>query len=214
MDYEVKKEMEKQLELPSRVSLIASLLMTLAVFLPLIDVRGGYNISLWKLAYLIFDGLKDSGEAALAGFLYMGLFVFVIIFTLIAAMYSYQQKPGVVIVFDLLAFIAFYILTGKSNSVIGMLYSWGFGYYLFVFAAIVVAAGAIWMIVKKNEVITRAKIIAEQEANSVVTTSQNGERRPFVYPGIPETWVCSCGYRNDIDKTNCVKCSRVRKQEN
>ena len=214
MDYEISRELDKKLALPFRVILIASLLMPLSMFLPLISATGGYNVSLWKLTRLIYELFKHSGDGAFVGIVYMGLFVLTIIFALFAAMYGYQQKPAVVLVFDLLAFGSFYILTGKRNAVISALYGWGFGYYLFVFAAIAVAAGAVWMIVKKNEVLTQAKIAAVQEMAAVgVAESQGENRRPFVYKGIPETWVCSCGYRNDIDKTNCVKCNRVRKQE-
>lgn len=214
MDYEMSRKLDKELALPFRVILIASLLMPLSMFLPLINATGGYNISLWKLARMIFELMKHSGDGALGGILYIGLFVLTIIFAIFAAMYGYQQKPGVVLVFDLLAFGSFYILTGKRNAVIGALYGWGLGYYLFVLAAIAVAAGAVWMIVKKNEVITQAKIAAAQEMAMVGASESQGEnRRPFVYKGIPETWVCSCGYRNDIDKTNCVKCNRVRKRE-
>lgn len=212
MDYEISRELDKKLELPFRVILIASLAMLLSMFLPIIGTNGEHNISLWKLTRFIHEFTKHSGDAALVGIIYMGLFVLIAVFGIFAALYGYQQKPFVVIVFDLLAIFSFYLITGKRDSVVSGFYSWGIGYYLFVLAAVAVAAGAVWMIARKNEVITQARIAAAREMASVNMAENRGEnRKPFVYPGIPETWVCSCGYRNDITQLNCVKCNRVRK---
>lgn len=159
---------------PFLVTLIASFIVVATFFLPLASANSEYkehleeyaqevdiekiglsnedimHLSMYdfgKIYWAIYDTIdKALGVIAVAFIAATG------IMSLITLLFTLCKKPIAVIIFNILTFIAYYMITWdfKDRGVMpNNRYDWGIAYYLYFIGIAVVFAGAIWMLVAK-----------------------------------------------------------------
>lgn len=165
---------KKTRTLPWLVALVAALFMVIVFFLPLASAKDDYKKYLNKYADEINSpGLDMTNEDGIhvtmlefvkiysAGMrLNIGndaTAIIVIVFialvgvlSLFMLLFAYRKKPIATIVFQLLTFGAFYLLTWdfKDRGVVPSgRYAWGCGYYLYYIGLAVVLVSIIWAMV-------------------------------------------------------------------
>lgn len=159
---------KKSLTVPFLITLLATVLMVVSVFLPYMTATGdvaseirGLSEALLeedlssfsmpgfaKFCASLTEGISDGN--VVSGLLYT-LVGLVGGFALLAALFALLKKPIPVIVFTVLSFLVFLLQGVIFGGVIqnSDVYTWGIGYYLFMAAAVAAFAAAIWLKVCK-----------------------------------------------------------------
>ncbi|MBQ8249057.1 MAG: hypothetical protein IJY93_04140 [Clostridia bacterium] len=168
--------MRKTISISMAIALICSLLMTITIFLPYATATEEHserlksNSSFYSLEDVNMDGndlvnismtdyakiystmsQKMFGNSS-AGVMYVVLVVLIAIFSAIALLFSILKKPIAIIIFDILAFLTFYIQNWDYTDrgiIPSSNYDWGIAYYIFIVAAVALLANSVWMLIIK-----------------------------------------------------------------
>lgn len=136
---------------------LGSLTMIISLFLPYITGGYGEIKSHSMISYIQF---AFESENVVAGTSIIGIIVlvFVIIiglFSALALLFSLIKKPIPLLIFAILACIAFFVLCWDFTSrgvVAEKAMSWGAAYYAFIIGTVVAVAGAVFMIIQKSRI--------------------------------------------------------------
>lgn len=170
------KKIKNSLFIPFIVTLIGTILMLTAVFLPYataiddhaenikanpdavvyeelnMTAQDMMHVSMVEYAY-VYGNLADQlFEDPFYGVIYVVLVALIGVCALLASLFALLKKPIAVIVFDVLSFGVFSLQNwdyADRGVISGNYYDWGAGYYIFYIAAGVTLAGAIWLLVNK-----------------------------------------------------------------
>lgn len=186
---EMSIETKKRMKVSFVVTLIATILMAATVFLPFASANDDYRERLQKYGdeyYVEEIGMtnEDATDISLVEFIRMyaeaanqgmqkdiciACIVIISIFTgfaLLSIVFAGFKKPIAVIIFDILAILAFRITQWdfEDRGVIpSSSYEWGCVSYLAYILGVLVLAGAVWMIIDKKKM---KKIAMNQNVTS------------------------------------------------
>ena len=166
---------DKKTLIPCICALIGALLMIITVFLPYSTAIGEYKAELKTTADTVIseDLGMDSGDLINVsmfdyariysklthqmfygkdGYIYVGFVVAILLFSVLCILFSLLKKATPIIVFSMLSFLVFAFQSFDfyfRDEIPNENYAWGFGYYIFYFAAALTLAGAIWLLIVK-----------------------------------------------------------------
>lgn len=174
----MEEKKNQKLKIPVLVALLGVLIMIVSLFLPYITAVGDMaeyleedpdrmeiesleltardltNVSLVSVSNVVTAAYgEDDGTVA-------KVIVIAICGCLAAAtLFVFVKKPIAVMIFDLIGCGIFFLLNFlmKDDFVAADKYAWGIGYYTIVIAAVILFAGAIWMLVTKTIIKKQAK---------------------------------------------------------
>lgn len=171
---------QKQLIIPFFVTLLATIAMVVAIFLPFAVATPEYSKELGDVNKFVTSSVttndlksismpefaniykNNTGEIfnATDGNFYIGLLYFIGVFTSASIVFIYFKKAIPVIIFTILNFLAFLfqnIDIAHRNFLTPEAYNHGAGYYLFYIASALAFAGAVWMLIIKIRLKNKSK---------------------------------------------------------
>lgn len=176
---------QKILKIALLVALVGALLMVICIFLPYatasenytqellenseklihenIDMTEGDMVDISMFEYAkVYGGLSKElfGNDA-EGIFYVALVALIGVFAVLALFLALGKKPIGVMIFGLLSFAVFSMQNWdyeERGIVPSSRYGWGIGHHLFYVGAVIVLAGAIWMLVEKIKIKKAAKL--------------------------------------------------------
>lgn len=165
------------IRLPALVSLFAAVVMLFCLLLPYAVATGAWDEMLeenadttvnaeWNMTgrdmqsmslttlTLKLNDYYHSVQEELSGIILLALLIACVLFCLFTILFPLMDKAIPTIVFAVLTFGPFYLLSlimheDWSVGVEGGNYAWGVGYYLFHAAVVVAIGGAVWLLIEK-----------------------------------------------------------------
>lgn len=190
MDKKERKEaIKQQTWLPAIIALIGALLIIVSVFLPYSTATGERrewldkhpdvvvieemdltaadmkNISMAQYAHMYNIMSEVYWHDPAVGVFYIVLVALVGGGALIAALFTWKRKPVGTIIFGALSYGAFSVMNSDFTDrgvIPSDTYDWGIAHTILPIAAMILALGAAWMIVKKIQ-IKKQLIVADSE---------------------------------------------------
>lgn len=161
--------------IPFMIALIGAIIIVTAFFLPYSSATTEYkehlesysqelyfeeinmtngdavNISLLGFARM-YGAAAKLGMSQIVGTICLVMISLIGIFSLLTLLFSALKKPIPALIFDLLVFGTFSLLSWdfKDRGVIpSSTYDWGISYYLYCIGAVIIFAGGVWLLVEK-----------------------------------------------------------------
>ena len=155
METNVKKSNNNSILLVSMfTALVGSVLMLVSLLLPYIT--GGYgdiqSYSMVSYVKLAFDEGNKYAGTSVFGVIMLVMVIIIGLFSLLSFVFSLARKPIPVLIFTVLACIAFCVQCWDftDRGVIGEnALSWGSAFYAFIIGVIIALAGAVFMLIQK-----------------------------------------------------------------